>query len=129
VPAACHPQRGHTGATSGPRTTGLQRTTPVTGLLSAHLTTQVGPCTAGHPDRPGVPDTEEHNTSGSQGLPSALADTPTFFERSTCGEGPIDRRPGAVLAGRHQVGVGPEGETRIGVPEIFGKGFDRHAVL
>jgi hypothetical protein len=60
MPAACHPQRGHTGATSGPRTTGLQRTTPVTtGPLSAHLTTRVGTCTAGHADRPAFPDTEE----------------------------------------------------------------------
>jgi hypothetical protein len=41
---------------------------------------------------------------GSQRLPSALADIPTS-ERCFCGQGPIDRRPSAVLAGRHQVGV------------------------
>ena len=53
---------GHaiSGATSGPRSTGSQRTTPVTiGHTTAQLTEQTRPSAAGHRDRPAVPDTEE----------------------------------------------------------------------
>src|SRR5215217_3488078 len=51
---------GHIGATSGPRSIGSQRTTPVTiGQTTAQLTEQTQPSAAGHRDRPAVPDTEE----------------------------------------------------------------------
>jgi hypothetical protein len=50
---------GHIGATSGPRTTGSQRTTTVnTGTPSAHLSGQTQAGVAGHNDPPQVPDTE-----------------------------------------------------------------------
>jgi hypothetical protein len=51
---------GHGGATSGPRTTGPQRTTSVTvGLSSAQLTDQAEADVAGRRDAPRLPDTEE----------------------------------------------------------------------
>jgi hypothetical protein len=51
---------GHVGATSGPRSTGSQRTTPVTiGQTTAQLTEQTRPSAAAHRDRPAVPDMEE----------------------------------------------------------------------
>jgi hypothetical protein len=66
---------GHDGATSGPRPTRSQRTTPVntgTTICRGH---RVGsPSAAGHPDRPRVPDTEA--VEGSEppgGTASAVA--------------------------------------------------------
>ena len=51
---------GHTGATSGPRTTGSQRTTAVTtGQTTAQLTEQTRPSAAGRHAAPRIPDTEE----------------------------------------------------------------------
>jgi hypothetical protein len=51
---------GPLGATSGPRTTGSQRTTTViAGPSSAQLTGQVEADVAGHRDRSGLSDTEE----------------------------------------------------------------------
>ena len=59
-PPPCHSQRGHTGATSGPRTTGSQRTTPVTpGPVSQQFTARKRSGIAGHQHRPALPDTEE----------------------------------------------------------------------
>ena len=56
---ACLPW-GHVGATSGPRTTGAQRTRTVTvGLSSAQLTDQAEADVAGRRDAPRLPDTEE----------------------------------------------------------------------
>ena len=55
---ACHPQRGHTGATSGPRRTGLQRITTVTSGPACQPTGQSRPSTAGHHHHPALPDTE-----------------------------------------------------------------------
>ena len=50
---------GHIGATSGPRTTGSQRTTAVTsGPASCQLTGHIRPDSAGRRKRPAVPDTE-----------------------------------------------------------------------
>jgi hypothetical protein len=55
-----YPSTGHTGATSGPRSTGLQRTTPVTtGPLSAPLIDQMRADVAGRLDDLALPDTEE----------------------------------------------------------------------
>jgi hypothetical protein len=51
---------GHPGATSGPRTTGSQRTTAVTsGPASSQLTGHIRPGSAGRRKCPTVPDTEE----------------------------------------------------------------------
>jgi hypothetical protein len=51
---------GHPGATSGPRTTGAQRTRTVTvGLSSAQLTDQAEADVAGRRDAPRLPRTEE----------------------------------------------------------------------
>src|SRR5918994_7022598 len=73
---------GHIGATSGPRSTGSQRTTPVTiGHTTAQLTEQTRPSAAGHRDRPAVPDTEAHTGSAAPpgvqlGVRPPLAMTP-----------------------------------------------------
>jgi hypothetical protein len=59
VPLTFHSQRGHTGATSGPRTTGLQRTTTVTsGPAFCQLIGESRASAAGH-HHPALPDTEE----------------------------------------------------------------------
>src|SRR5512132_4031674 len=56
---ARHPL-GHVGATSGPRATGSQRTTPVnTGPPSAEVTGHTPPPAAGRRDPPEISDTEE----------------------------------------------------------------------
>jgi hypothetical protein len=50
---------GHIGATSGPRTTGSQRTTSVTiGQVTTQLTEQTRPSAAGRRAAPRIPDTE-----------------------------------------------------------------------
>ena len=55
---------GHIGATSGPRTTGSQRTTTVTsGPASCQFTSHIRPDSAGRRQRPAVPDTEEDGGS------------------------------------------------------------------
>jgi hypothetical protein len=97
---------GHIGATSGPRTTGSQRTTTVTsGPASCQFTSHIRPDSAGRRQRPAVPDTEE--VTGS----NPVAPTTVLAGHSVLGPG----RLAPLLAGPRW-GRGPAAPSTLVAP-------------